>query len=92
MLFVSGSSELRLHLDPFAALHRPDPASLVVAPFGWVAREPKREKVAATGAGVFALYCAACHGAEGRGIEGQGLNLAASKFVRHEELPELRRG
>ncbi len=90
MLQISGSSDLRLHVDPFAtAPHRLDPASLVVAPFGWAARETQHQRGESSGAEVFALYCAACHGAEGRGIEGRGLNLSTSRFVRERGDQEL---
>ncbi len=55
-----------------------------VAPFGWAQRhveirEPAADQI--TGETVYIDNCAACHGADARGIEGLGLDLVASRFM-----------
>ena len=58
-----------------------------VAPFG-MARRAARPIMAravvlpTTGREVFAVYCAACHGGDGRGLPDLGVDLTTSSFVR----------
>jgi mono/diheme cytochrome c family protein len=55
-----------------------------VAPFGMPARVaavPVPVPVAGAAAGRFAEYCASCHGGDGRGLPGLGVNLVESAWV-----------
>jgi EmrB/QacA subfamily drug resistance transporter len=68
--------------SPIAVVEAPAPVAGPVQAFGMAARGP----VVAAGAtpaatGSFAAYCGACHGADGEGVEGLGIPLAASRLV-----------
>ena len=59
-----------------------------VEPFGFARREPVELHSAATstdpavaGAQLFAAHCAACHGADRRGLPQLGVSLVGSKFI-----------
>ncbi len=62
-------------------------SSSSIAPFGMARREARPVMARAvvlptTGPEVFAVYCAACHGGDGRGLPGLGVDLTTSRFVR----------
>ena len=59
-------------------------APAAVAAFGWSQRNQGSAPSASavSDAGVFATYCAACHGAGGRGVDSLGVDLTESAFVR----------
>ncbi|MBL8201696.1 MAG: MFS transporter [Chromatiales bacterium] len=63
-----------------------------VAAFGMPARlalAGEEAPVASGTAGPFADYCASCHGADGRGLPGLGVNLVESSFVRGASPADL---
>lgn len=71
-----------------------------VAPFGMASRKPVAVPPApslepATAAGatadlpLYSVHCAACHGPDGNGVEGLGVNLVSSKLVRESDSAEL---
>jgi EmrB/QacA subfamily drug resistance transporter len=73
-----------------AALATATRASLVpVAPFGMAARAPRRFAELMTGPEAFALYCAACHGKDGKGVLNLGVDLTTSAFARRESPERL---
>lgn len=62
-----------------------------IAPFGFARREPVEFRSvvaavdpAAAGAALFATHCAACHGADRKGLPQLGVDLLASEFVRNQ--------
>ncbi len=65
-----------------------------VAPFGMASRTAhglaEGEALALlTGREVFGYFCADCHGLDGRGLPGRGLELAGSSFVRDQSDDDL---
>lgn len=66
----------RSNIDPIRAQHRtPVPADMVgIARFG-------TEGAKADGRALFNANCAACHGADARGVPGLGENLVGEEFV-----------
>jgi EmrB/QacA subfamily drug resistance transporter len=83
VLAVAGRSDLRLARDAWFAPVRTDARPTVTA-FGWSSRHPRIEKVLSGKEG-FALYCAACHGPEGHGVENVGPSLVTSEFVARQD-------
>ena len=70
-----------------------------VAPFGMASRQPVEvppleDAAAATTAaadpGLYRVQCAACHGADAKGVEGLGLNLVDSDLVNNSSPEDLR--
>jgi MFS family permease len=74
------------------AAGEPPPALVAVAPFGMEKRAALEVEPAAgaTATGAYLQYCAACHGPAGRGIEGLGVDLRASAFVRGARDADLK--
>ena len=60
-----------------------------IAPFGFASREPvemaaqpaEQAPASAATSELFAVHCAACHGADANGVEGLGVSLVASTYV-----------
>jgi len=88
VLRLSSTSVLRLAESAWIPPRPPRPA-LAVAAFGMTERRPRLPPRTLDGRQVFALYCASCHGPEGRGLENLGLDLTTSKFVAQKQDAEL---
>jgi mono/diheme cytochrome c family protein len=70
-----------------------------VAPFGMASRQPVEvppidaaaaATTAAADPGLYAVQCAACHGADAQGVAGLGLNLVDSELVNNSSPEDLR--
>ncbi len=63
----------------------PDPSELTVTAFGMPARAVADTAPAVAdssqGAALFATHCAACHGADGNGLENLGVTLVGSRYT-----------
>jgi EmrB/QacA subfamily drug resistance transporter len=76
--------------SPGAVLEAPAPVAGPVLAFGMAARDAVVPGGAPAGTmGPFAAYCSACHGADGEGVEGLGIPLAASRLVAAGSVEDL---
>jgi EmrB/QacA subfamily drug resistance transporter len=87
ILGLASRSELRLaesaYIPPSIQREIPPPKA-----FGWAAKLPPDTGERSTQE-VWAIYCTACHGPEGAGIENLGLNLITSTFVARQSDEQL---
>ena len=77
---VAVRSELRLDSTGGDFTHEAASREPVRA-FGWAARHPRPQPGGRTATGVYAGYCASCHGEDARGLPDSGLDLVGSKLI-----------
>lgn len=78
---VALRSDLRLESAGDGGARRSARSLEPVRAFGWAARYPRPQPGGRTAAGVYAGYCASCHGDDARGLPDSGLDLVGSKLV-----------